>query len=237
MPRPTLSVPQPCHESWAAMTPAAQGRHCAACDKVVVDFTRMTDAEILAYLGQSAGKSCGRFRQEQLNRPLLDLSVPAAPWRLWLAAIAALGLAPGAHAQAPRPVPIQQQITLGMVATPSQPAQPSLPLTIIRGLVTDETGTGLPGVTILLKGTQIGAASNSDGSFELRMPAVRPVTLIISSVGYETQELTLRPDANQTELTVTMAMTGVVLGRMEGVVLPWYTPRSLWWRLTRPFRR
>ncbi|MCR5888001.1 hypothetical protein LRS06_09455 [Hymenobacter sp. J193] len=103
--RPTLSVPQPCHESWAAMTPTAQGRYCAACSKVVVDFTRMSDAELLAFLQRQPATSCGRFTSQQLNRPL---AVPAAhtPWRRWLAAAAlALGLsevvASSAQAQAP----------------------------------------------------------------------------------------------------------------------------------------
>lgn len=31
-------VPAPCSADWNAMTPAEQGRHCAQCDKVVVDF-------------------------------------------------------------------------------------------------------------------------------------------------------------------------------------------------------
>ena len=44
----TLTIPEPCHESWATMTPAAQGRHCAACAKTVVDFSRMTDAQVVA---------------------------------------------------------------------------------------------------------------------------------------------------------------------------------------------
>ncbi|NVO84912.1 hypothetical protein [Hymenobacter terrestris] len=44
----TISVPQPCSENWAAMTPAAQGRHCAACAKTVVDFSCMTDAQVVA---------------------------------------------------------------------------------------------------------------------------------------------------------------------------------------------
>ncbi|GAB2794990.1 hypothetical protein GCM10027175_37220 [Hymenobacter latericoloratus] len=211
------------------MTPAAQGRHCAACDKVVVDFTRMTDAEVLAYLGHSVGKSCGRFRAEQLNRPLVATSVPVTSWRLWLAAaVAAFGLAPAAHAQTPQPVPVRQQVTLGMVATPSQPAQSTLPLVIVRGLVADETGTGLPGVTILLKGTQVGAASHTDGSFELRVPAGRPVVLLVSSVGFVTKEIVVHP-----EVPLTISLDADVKGNFES----WYTPRSLWWRITRPFRQ
>jgi hypothetical protein len=37
----TVRIPSPCHEDWNRMTPNERGRHCAACDKTVVDVTRM----------------------------------------------------------------------------------------------------------------------------------------------------------------------------------------------------
>ncbi|WP_426060568.1 carboxypeptidase-like regulatory domain-containing protein [Hymenobacter sp. B1770] len=104
MPPITLSIPQPCPESWDAMSPAAAGRHCAACQKMVVDFTLKTDAEILAYLaGAATVRICGRFAAGQLDRPL-QRAVPAAPtrWRAWLAAaVAVWGLRETASTVAP----------------------------------------------------------------------------------------------------------------------------------------
>lgn len=40
----------------------------------------------------------------------------------------------------------------------------------ISGRVVDENGEGLPGVSIMVKGTQSGTASSSDGSFRLIVP-------------------------------------------------------------------
>ncbi|WP_161599605.1 hypothetical protein [Hymenobacter nivis] len=75
-PRPTtVHIPTPCAESWAAMTPRGPGRHCAACQKTVVDFTQKTDGEILAMLKQATGRTCGRFYADQLSRPLVPLAV------------------------------------------------------------------------------------------------------------------------------------------------------------------
>jgi hypothetical protein len=88
-----LTVPQPCAESWDAMTPTATGRHCAACQKTVVDFTLKTDAEILAMLATAAGgRTCGRFAAGQLGRPLQRAApvAPTARWRAWLAAAVAV---------------------------------------------------------------------------------------------------------------------------------------------------
>ncbi|MCC2545830.1 hypothetical protein LJY25_05195 [Hymenobacter sp. BT175] len=83
----TLSVPQPCFESWASMTPRPQGRHCASCQEVVVDFTEKTDAEILAFLKQYPKVSCGRFTEDQLDRPLQGNQPPRPRWTNWLAAL------------------------------------------------------------------------------------------------------------------------------------------------------
>ncbi|WP_201982671.1 carboxypeptidase-like regulatory domain-containing protein [Hymenobacter rubidus] len=78
------------------MTPTNTGRHCAACAKVVVDFTLKTDAEILAYLAKAAsGRTCGRFAAGQLDRPLQRAApaTPTARWRAWLgAAVAVWGM-------------------------------------------------------------------------------------------------------------------------------------------------
>ena len=73
------------------MTPAAHGRYCTACEKVVVDFTCMSDAELTGFLAtRQSERVCGRFRAEQLSQP----QVPSAPlanpttWGLWLATVA-----------------------------------------------------------------------------------------------------------------------------------------------------
>lgn len=63
-----ISIENPCHEDWQGMTPQAQGRFCSACEKTVIDFSRMSDAEILQYFSQPrTEKVCGRFKSEQLS--------------------------------------------------------------------------------------------------------------------------------------------------------------------------
>lgn len=56
-----ISISKPCHKDWDAMMPVTSGRHCAACQTDVVDFTRMTDAEVLAFMAERHGQRvCGR---------------------------------------------------------------------------------------------------------------------------------------------------------------------------------
>ena len=52
------------------MSPEAQGRFCASCCKTVVDFTGMSDAELLRYFSSPKEQVCGRFYSDQLNRPV-----------------------------------------------------------------------------------------------------------------------------------------------------------------------
>src|SRR5690606_17490333 len=57
----------------------------------------------------------------------------------------------------------------------------------IAGKVTDSSGTPLAGVTITVKGTNLAATCNQNGLFTIN--ANQNATLIISSVGYQSQEL------------------------------------------------
>ena len=61
----------------------------------------------------------------------------------------------------------------------------------ISGKVTDRsTNQGLPGVTVLAKGTTVGTGTNADGSFSLSVPSTA-TTLVFSFVGYASQEQTI----------------------------------------------
>lgn len=82
-----LHIPQPCHENWDEMTPEKQGRFCQSCAKTVVDFSNMTDQQILEKLKKNAGNTCGRFTNEQLERPMvIESSQYLQPQKLFMAA-------------------------------------------------------------------------------------------------------------------------------------------------------
>jgi len=62
-----LFVPEPCHENWTDMTAEDKGRFCQSCAKTVVDFTKSTKTEVIDYLKEAEGKTCGRFLSEHLD--------------------------------------------------------------------------------------------------------------------------------------------------------------------------
>lgn len=61
----------------------------------------------------------------------------------------------------------------------------------VQGRVTDRsTGQGLPGVTVLVKGTTVGTSTDPDGKYLLRVPAIAK-TLTFNFIGYITKEVKL----------------------------------------------
>lgn len=63
-----MKISSPCHENYQAMTPSAGGRFCSSCEKVVVDFTRMSTPEIKDYLQNTTSQEvCGRFKSPQVG--------------------------------------------------------------------------------------------------------------------------------------------------------------------------
>ena len=61
-------------------------------------------------------------------------------------------------------------------------------LTVTGKVSSDEDGTGLPGVNIIVKGTTIGTTTDAEGNYRINL--VQPeVTLIFSSIGYVSEEI------------------------------------------------
>lgn len=76
-----------------------------------------------------------------------------------------------------------------------------LQTTEVRGRVTGEQGEGIPGATIVVKGTTVGTATDVNGNFSLNVPAGGS-TLIVSFIGYKTQEIQIN---NRSTINVSLA--------------------------------
>lgn len=87
MPSLKIELPNPCHEDWDKMTKAEKGRFCGSCEKIVVDFTLMTDKELIDFFITKNQRACGRFRSNQLDRQIVV--EPEQKPRWWPSALAA----------------------------------------------------------------------------------------------------------------------------------------------------
>lgn len=96
----------------------------------------------------------------------------------------------------------------------------------ISGRVLDETGAPVIGATVMVKGTTIATATNVDGTFNLKNTD-RNVTLVVSYVGYEAQQvsskgagsvtITLKPEPIGME-SVEIVSVGYGTQKRESVV-------------------
>ena len=64
-----------CSENWNKMTPTEKGKICDSCSTKVIDFTKLTQSEILNELRNSNEKICSRIKQSQIETPLINFNL------------------------------------------------------------------------------------------------------------------------------------------------------------------
>ena len=77
----------------------------------------------------------------------------------------------------------------------------------MTGVVVDENGKPLPGVTVVIKGSMLGVATDAEGRFEIVSPEGK--TLVFTYVGRKSQEVAF--DAGTTDIKVVMPVENVEL--------------------------
>jgi TonB-linked SusC/RagA family outer membrane protein len=80
----------------------------------------------------------------------------------------------------------------------------------VSGKVSDETGAGVPGVNILVKGTNIGTTTDAEGVYTVAVPDQNAV-LVFSFIGFVTKEV---PVGAQTVIDVTLESDVTQLGEV-----------------------
>lgn len=237
-----LSIPNRCTESFDSFTSTSAGGFCQSCQKEVVDFRDMTDAEILAYFAQNRSKTCGSFRPSQLK----NYFPQAEPKRNSLTKIFSAGVLsfslftflPIVKGLAQTP----QTITVSPVNQQNKepiPTGENNPGYTIEGILEVDHGHPLAGATVYLQGTGRGVFTDEEGRFSF--PDLRPGnTLTFSYVGYETQTYIVPPvdfqSGTDIKLTKTIVMSFPIMLGEVSVEGPYVSKPTLWQRLGRAFR-
>jgi hypothetical protein len=235
MSQPQFSIPQPCAQPWAAMTPTAAGRHCAACATEVVDFTHLSNNEILALLARRKGEHlCANAHVAQLAA-----LAPVPRWRQWLlAALAVLGLAPAASAGSGGGAALPPALP-PLADTGGRPPKPGQLVTVRGQVFDDQDKSPVAGARVMIAGTQYGTITDEQGRYELVMAAnfepIKKGTLTLEFSGSpfafkkQTKSLKIARQTKPVELNVTMQSIekrGQVMGRMMMPEPPVAPPRS-----------
>ena len=157
-----LKIDNPCGQKWTSMTKTDFGKFCSHCSKTVVDFTQLTDNEVLQIVKKNSGKLCGRLTQEQLNREL-ELYKPTNNSRFHkiLAGLLLVGTSENLLATYGQKLQNETVSTIDNQKTILEPLEiKSSPTTdslknFVKGMVVDsKTKEPLPFATIIIKDTK-----------------------------------------------------------------------------------
>ncbi|QZE13404.1 TonB-dependent receptor [Halosquirtibacter laminarini] len=84
----------------------------------------------------------------------------------------------------------------------------------IKGVVKDEKGVSLPGVTVLLKGTTVGTITDFEGNYTLNISDSKTAVIRYSYVGFVTQELV---PSGKSVINITLKEDAISLGEVVAV--------------------
>ncbi len=75
---------------------------------------------------------------------------------------------------------------------------------IISGKIQDSLNSQvLAGASIRIKGTLTGTVAGEDGSFQIKTGRSLPITLVVTSIGYKTQEFYIT-DKNKSDISISL---------------------------------
>jgi hypothetical protein len=217
-----LSIPEPCHENWDKMTPQDQGRFCMNCSKVVVDFTEMSNTQILNYV-QKSSNTCGRFLHSQINTALTAPAPSKFSWPyLWklLVSGSLLLKATSSKAQGTPTLNKSSHINYSLqsnAVTSKIIVKESVSKLLIQRATVEIIHQGIKHMTI----------TDSAGSFTIPKFMKGKICISISSVGYKTSSFlidtknlfennnTLFLEKKFSELEVAMVTSTMCVGRIS----------------------
>lgn len=233
-----LSIPKPCGEKWSSFTPSAGGGFCSSCSKTVVDFTTMSDDEILNFFASKPTHTCGRFRPNQLREYDATFPITKLPPRLTLLKAGVMGLMVLLLSRPASAEANTKYATPGMVATENVANKsklfinPSIFTGTVRGVVKDEYGEILPGVNVVLKGTTTGTTTDAEGRYELTGEISAGSVLVFTFIGLRSEEVAIpnnfTGELNMLMVTMDLDVTGEVA--VVGPYEPEPSGLRKWWK-------
>lgn len=245
-----------CDQLWENMTPCEQGRVCLKCSQTIIDFRKMSDAEIAAMHTFTEGKVCGIYREEQRVLPITE-NLPSIKRvnRFQSIYLALVGFLSATNISGEKPLNQAEVIQ----TTPDyqfskewnkqfikekNTIQDSI---IISGKLTNEKGEEIAFANVHVKDTKIGITSDVNGNYRLYVTDLfeeqEELILIYSYIGYKNVEVTISKlamiDAKNRKIDVNFGKVTYYIDAFyvnPESVKPKF-PKSITYRLKRFFKR
>lgn len=219
-----LSIAKPCSENWNTFTPSEEGRFCSSCSKVVIDFTTANDREILNFLQKKPAHACGRFKASQLKTystiEPVKLTTGFSLLKAGILSLLLILISKPSFSQK-LSAPIYSEISHAPVTKTGSANKADH---IVKGIVrSEEDGSPIPGVSVVLKGTNVGTQTDMDGKFEFPQRLKQGDVLSFHFIGLKSKEYTI-PNQSFVVIELALEMDMDIMG--EIAVNEPYKPRQ-----------
>lgn len=197
-----ISIPEPCHKGWQNMTPVEKGRFCASCQKTVLDFTHLSDNEIIKLVTKN-DNLCARINVFNLNRNLIKTKTKSNYFGYFATTVLAfLGL--GTESVIAQEIPVVEQTDFKYLNKVSD----SVKKITVSGRVTYD-GHPLPGAIIKIKGTKNSTNTDQNGKYTIEVN--QGEILIFSFLSMIDKEVLVR---NSKKINVVLHQEEMLIGQV-----------------------
>lgn len=196
-----INIKTPCSENFNQFKKTTNGGFCGSCEMEVIDFTKMKSDEIINYFKNNTSNStCGRFNIRQLSSNTHKKNNLNFLSRLSLACISLFSIFSIQAQDTKKNTELINQNTLEIKSLKAQNKYS------IKGTVT-ENNLPLPGVNIVLQGTEIGIATDFDGNFEFPIQLKKGDVLVFSYLGMSPQKIIISDQNSAKNVVLNVDMT------------------------------
>lgn len=195
-----VSIENPCEKIvWANMQQSASGKFCDLCSKNVVDFSVLSDAEIIKIIENPSRDICAKMSTLQTNRLLSNPSkIKNFHLSKTITTLLVVGSVKGTFASEQN-LTKQDQIVVNssfnsIQKFPEKVATDSLKKTMSGSIINENTDETLDYEYIFIEGTNISAVKDTLGNFTLNVPndfTANEIVLVLKATGWESDTRTI----------------------------------------------
>lgn len=197
-----IQVQNPCNQLWDEMQPVAGGAYCSSCKKNVIDFSVMTDTQLLEYFTKHKKDVCGKFYPDQLDNAL-EIHSKKIPWLKYFFQISLPALLISYKTNAQRLInKFKEPVVL--IENKYNYSLPLLNTREVSGVVTGKDGNAIPYASVMIKDTNEGTAADSNGVFRIVVKHPHD-TLEISAVGFENKLVPVTDSKETIQLNIPLS--------------------------------
>ena len=191
-----IQIDKPCSEDFKSFKQTDKGGFCNSCKKNVVDFTKISDQEILNYFSSEKNKTCGLFLESQLKSySNSNVSLNKSKSSTFASSVFGISLVSilsftNGFSQQKTNTTETIKVENGTTKQNSDSEVSNEEFTV-SGIVSDQF-LPLPGANIYLKNENIGISADIDGKFTFPKKLKTGDVLVVSYIGYNDQKIIVK---------------------------------------------